>query len=266
MLRLQGALIRAISFDCQGTLYHHRAPIEAVYAKLALRILPNSPNVEEFKSAFSDSYAETLRIYPHYRYPTQDPSTYATRRWWRELCRRSLELTGRDYSDEQVDLFFRAVYQHYGSSLGYAAYDDATDLLVLLSSTHSDICVGVTANCSTRTIDTTLPNLLFHDKMRFFTCSQEAGCDKPSLGIFNKTFSSVRSLIPDIQKSQILHIGSSIPNDYVAARDFGFKALLLDRTGTAAQRTAGDDVHLDHHLEQHTVKSLGEVKEKLGLL
>jgi len=263
MLRLKGSVIRAVSLDCQGTLFHHRASIESVYARLAVPILPEAPTAEEFKTAFSLSYAETLKGFPFYRFPTQEPAVYSTRRWWRELCRRSLELTGRVYTDEQIDRFFRAVYQHYGSSLGYVAFPDATELLEKLSPLK--VVVGVTSNCSTRTIDTTLPNLLMHDKMHYFTCSQEAGCDKPSLQIFARTLDAIRVITPDIQKSQVLHIGTSITNDFAAAREFGFQALLLDRDGASgAQRAASDDLHLEHHLETSTVTSLWEVGERLG--
>jgi len=265
MLRLKGTVIRAVSLDCQGTLFHHRAPIENVYARLAVPILPDAPTDDEFKSAFSQSYAETLTSFPHYRFPNQDPAVYSTRRWWRELCRRSLELTGREYTNDQIDRFFRAVFQHYGSSLGYAPFPDATELLAKLSSLK--VLLGVTSNCSTRTIDTTLPNLLMHDKMHFFTCSQEAGVDKPSLHMFARTFDAIRVIMPDVQKNQVLHIGTSITNDFAAAREFGFQALLLDRGGSSspgAQREASDDVHLEHHLETSTVKSLREVGERLG--
>ena len=106
-----------------------------------------------------------------------------------------------------------------------------------------------------------------HDKMHFFTCSQEAGVDKPSLHIFARTFDAIRVIMPDVQKNQVLHIGTSITNDFAAAREFGFQALLLDRGGSSsheAQREASDDVHLEHHLETSTVKSLREVGERLG--
>ena len=184
MLRLKGVAIRAISLDCQGTLYHHRRPIENVYASLAVPLLPDPPSEAEFKSAFRDSYADTLKSYPHYRFPNPDPGAYSTRRWWRELCRHTLELTGREYSDELIDRFFRAVYQHYGSTLGYSAYPDATELIAALASFNAaaapaapGVLVGVTANVSSRTIDTTLPSLAcMHAHMHFFATSQEAGC------------------------------------------------------------------------------------------
>lgn len=265
---LRGAAIKAISLDCQGTLYHHRAPIENVYARLAASLLSQAPSADEFREAFRVSYSETLRTYPCYRYPSHDDANYSTRRWWRELCRRTLEHTGKGYSDEQIDRFFRGVYQHYGSLAGYAPFPDAVNFVKSLSSLNTAerpaVILGVTANCSARTIDTTLPVLQFSEHMHFFTSSQEAGCDKPSLQIYAQTYRALQQWDPTIKKNEVLHIGASVKDDYAAAKEFGFQALWLERPG-AKPSDPGSDLHLAHHLETNTVKGLDEVCQRLGM-
>lgn len=171
----------------------------------------------------------------------------------------------------EVDRFFRAVYQHYGSSAGYTVFPDAGAFLAKLS-TMPGLCLGVTANCSTRTIDTTLPVLGLSQQMQFFTCSQEVGCDKPSLQMFAETLKAAQHWVPGIEKSQVLHIGTDAQLDYAAARQFGFQSILLNRSGdsrmTARPGSADEakdeeqeeDLHLDYHIAANTVKDFGQLE------
>ena len=259
---LRGKIVKAVTFDVQGTLIHHRAPVEDVYSSYARRILPNPPTSADFKAAFPAAYAATSKQYPSYRYPGKD-ALWSSRRWWRELCRTVLESTNREYSEYEVDRFFRAVYQHYGSPAGYAVYPDAREFMDKLSGVKG-LCLGVTANCSTRTIDTTLPVLSLSQQMQFFTCSQEVGNDKPSLQMFAATLKAIQHWVPGIEKNQVLHIGSNQEVDYVAARQFGFQSILLDRSGKAKDRDQDQDqdqdLHLDYHLAANTVKTFGQLE------
>jgi TM2 domain-containing membrane protein YozV len=68
MLKLNGNVIKAISFDITGTLITHRDKIEDIYAKLAIKMkLPNPPTAEELQPAFRISYEDTMKKYPCYR-------------------------------------------------------------------------------------------------------------------------------------------------------------------------------------------------------
>jgi putative hydrolase of the HAD superfamily len=231
MLLLRGRTVRAISFDIQGTLLYHRAPIEDVYAKLAVSFLRDAPSSAEFRIAFRTSYADTMRRFPNYRKP-RDADVYGTRRWWRELCATVLLATGRRNTIDEVDVFFRAVWQHYGSTSGYALFPDVIPTLEYF---QPRVILGVTSNCSTRTIDTTLPNLELHTRLRFFSCSQEAGFEKPSPEIYAHTLRKIKHFLPNIEASEVLHVGSNPDQDYFAARDAGLLALHLNRhTHTAA--------------------------------
>ena len=276
MLTLGGKIVKAMSFEIQGVLTHHRAPIEGIYASLAQHVgLPNAPNAEEFKPAFRESYAKTMKDFPCYRYPN-DPALWSSRRWWRKLCAEVLLATNRNYSEAEVDRFFRAVYQHYGGPAGYAVFPDAADLLKWLADlpkTGTPPSLGVTSNCSTRTIDTTLPVLGLSQQMHFFTCSQEVGVDKPSLQMFAATLRAIQHHSPSIQKNEVLHIGTK--SDYVAARQFGFQALFLDRShdsrvipravepANEGFEGEGDDLHLEYHLQTNTIKDLAALRQLL---
>ena len=158
------------------------------------------------------------------------------------------------------------MYQHYGSSAGYAPFDDAKLLVKNLSSLNS-VILGVTANCSARTIDTTLPVLEFSQHLHFFTSSQETGCDKPGLQIYAQTYRTLQQQWdPTIKKNEVLHIGASVKDDYAAAKEFGFQALLLAREGAKPSDPGNNsDLHLSHHLETNTVRDLDEVWKRLGM-
>jgi FMN phosphatase YigB (HAD superfamily) len=231
MLKLRGNVIKAISFEITGTLIIHKDKIEDIYAKLAISTkLENPPTAEELRPAFPLSYAQTLTEFPCYR---TDPIKWSSRRWWRQLCKRTLELTNRHYSDTDIDRFFRCVYQHYGSTKGYSVFPDADEALQWLHSINKEtptIILGVTSDCSTRSLDTTLPNLNLHDKLYFFTSCQEVGESKPSPLMFSTTFDSIRVWNPEIQKQEVLHIGTKFSADYEGAKQFGFQSLYLDRS------------------------------------
>lgn len=69
-----------------------------------------------------------------------------------------------------------------------------------------------------------------HDHFRWFTCSQDVGVEKPAAEIFDASFAAARFWMPDLQRSEILHIGDSLACDYCGAKAAGFQALLLDRS------------------------------------
>jgi HAD superfamily hydrolase (TIGR01549 family) len=244
MLKLRGNVIKAISFEINGTLIRHGNKIEDIYAKLAVSTkLENPPTAEELRPAFALSYSQTLIEYPCYR---TDPTKWSSRRWWRQLCKRTLELTNRSYSDVDIDRFFRCVYQHYGSTKGYSVFPDTEDVLQWLHAMNEDIptiIMGVTSDCSTRSLDTTLPNLNLHDKFHYFTSCQEVGESKPSPLMFSTTFDSIKIWNPEIEKHEVLHIGTNISADYEGAKQFGFQSLYLDRS--KRMRDASDSFNDD---------------------
>jgi HAD superfamily hydrolase (TIGR01549 family) len=60
----------------------------------------------------------------------------------------------------------------------------------------------------------------------FIFASAEVGAAKPDNAIFAEAAARL-----GVEPSQVLHVGDSLTNDYLGARDSGFGALLVDRAG-----------------------------------
>lgn len=241
-LQLFGRPIRAVSFDVTGTLLVHKDPIMDTYAAAAVHTrLPNPPSADELKPAFKQAYKETLLKSPCFR---NDEENFSSRAWWVQAVRRALELTGRRYNERDFNRFFRRVYQHYGSPLGYEVLDDTRPFLSFLKSasgTGSErLCLGITTNTPIRTVETVLPMMGLHNDFSFFVCCQDVGEEKPAAAIFHEAFLQAQFELPDLQPQEVLHVGDSLAADFHGAKAYGFQAVYLDRSANAKVRVYQD--------------------------
>ena len=237
--------IRAISFDVTGTLITTRQPvIQSYHDALLWSKFPNPPSIDEMKMAFKTAFKERCLESPCFGGSGHTPSDGLHRiedgrYWWRETVKRVLLHSGRTtYSEEDFERYFRRVYQHFGSPMGYFVLDDAQAFLEKVHSSkketdagdaQSGLLLGITSNTPTRHMESILPMLGIHDQFHWFTCSEDVGYEKPSHQIFDATYQAAKYWIPDLQPHQILHVGDSFACDYCGAKAYGFQALLLDR-------------------------------------
>ena len=264
-IKLDLKKIKCISFDITGTLLIHKHPIMKTYAESALWAkLPNPPSAEELKAPFKQAYKEQLLSSPCFR---DDRNLFNERTWWAKTVRRTLELCGREYTDEEFNRYFRRVYQHYGSVDGYELLPDTLPFLNDIQSRFPDIVLGITTNTPMRTIETVLPLVGLHDRFKFFVCCQDVGVEKPDTGIFKKSFEEASFWIPGLKKDEVLHIGDSLPADLCGARAYGFQALLLDRSGnprvTVYQdwlRAPGYDGMTERDIHESTVTTFNDIQ------
>ena len=264
-LRLFGQRIKAVSFDVTGTLMVHRFPIMDTYARCAAeaRLCSDPPTSSELKPAFRQAYKEILT-----KYPCFGSKSTSEREWWRKTVLRAVELTGKTgYTDRDFERFFRRVYQHYGGLDGYEVLDDTLPLLDFLKKAGVDN-IGVTTNTPLRTIETVLPMMGLSDQMRFFTCCQDVGHEKPAPEIFAESFEQICFESGQVlDKKEVLHIGDSFAADYCGARAFGFSSLFLDRSNNSRVTVYQDWLEAppyegksDADIRKHTVSSLREVQ------
>lgn len=109
-----------------------------------------------------------------------------------------------------------------------------------------------------------------HRQFMWFSCSQDIGYEKPAAEIFDATFEQARFWMPDLQRSEILHVGDSLECDYCGARAAGFQALLLDRSNNPKVTAYQDWVEgpdypgkSEDDIRRGTVQSLETVVELL---
>lgn len=218
--------IRVLSLDVTGTLLTTREPVIKSYHDAAIWAqLPDPPSQEELKQGFKTAYKERCIESPCFG----GVEGISGRDWWRSTVHRVLFRTGRTYTPDEFDRYFRRVYQHFGSPAGYMVLEDARALIDAMKT--SDVMLGITSNTPVRHMESVLPMLdSFHDNFQFFVSSQEVGQEKPAPEMFETSYHQAKFWMPDLQKDQVLHIGDSYACDYCGAKSYGFQALMLDRS------------------------------------
>jgi len=245
-LFFHGHHIKAITFDVTGTLLQHRYPIAQTYAECAKWArLAEPPTQEEIQPAFKKAYKETLLEFPYFRHPTNE--------WWKHMLRRTIDLTGRNYTQQEFDRYYLRVFQHFGSREGYRILDDTLPFLQYVQ--DKVLVLGVVSNCPARTVTDSLPMLGLHKYFHFHLSAETFGGQKPDSRIFNEALLQARfwaransatataSAAAEgagagagadsdimIQPSEILHIGDASVADYAGARSAGMQAALLNRS------------------------------------
>ena len=120
--------IKAVSFDVTGTLLIHKDPIMETYSKAAeWAMVPNPPTPAELKAPFKQAYKEMLIAHPAFR---NHKDFHSSRRWWAETVKRTLALSGRNYTEAEFHRFFRRVYQHFGKNYLFCLLNSITRELI----------------------------------------------------------------------------------------------------------------------------------------
>ncbi|KAJ8598264.1 hypothetical protein CTAYLR_005501 [Chrysophaeum taylorii] len=226
MTVLNGASIRAISFDVTGTLVVHTTAVAEAYAQCARWAqLRDPPTAEELRPAFKKAYREASATKPSFGHYDGK----GDRAWWKYAVRLTMEYAGRDYDDDEFERCFRRIYQHYGSPRGYSELADVRGCLDAL--TDRGLVLGVTSNTASRTVETTLPLLGLHTYFHWFACSEDVGADKPEKKMFDASVGLAKFWCPDLAPHEVLHVGDNFAVDFCGARAAGLQALYLDRKG-----------------------------------
>jgi FMN phosphatase YigB (HAD superfamily) len=159
--------VRVVSFDITGTILTHREPVAKSYADAAKWArLYNPPNELEMRTAFKKAFKEVSLEYPCFG----GEAGLSDREWWVHILRRTLQYTGRDYSDFDFNRFFRRVYQHYGSTNAYSKLDDAIHFIEWLKDVQPDVVMGVISNTPYRSVESALPMTELHDHFKWHVC------------------------------------------------------------------------------------------------
>jgi REG-2-like HAD superfamily hydrolase len=222
-------LIRVVSLDVTGTLLDFAHPIGVIYHQCAVRTLANPPTAEELDASFRIAFKQAMKSDPCYGLR----SHISEREWWSRVVRQSLTITGRDYPDHQFQGYFRQVMQAFGSPESFIIYDDTVPLLSFLR--KQQLMVGILTNSSHRTVEATLPMLGLHKQLDWFVCSQDVCFEKPHRLCFDHTFEILRRQMPALRREEILHVGDNYEEDYIGARNAGWRALFLGTTSTLSR-------------------------------
>lgn len=206
------ATVRAVLFDAVGTLIYPRPRVAEAYAQAGRRFgssLDEAEVARRFRAAFAAAEQED-RLRGNLR--TSEPREAA--RW-----RRIVAAVFDDVADQQP--LFDALWRHFASAANWRLFDDAAAVLAQLSA--EGIVWGVASNFDARlhSICQGLPQLT---ACRHVFVSSELGHRKPA----RKFFAAIEDAL-GLEAASIALIGDDLQNDYQAALDAGWLAVLVDR-------------------------------------
>ena len=234
-------MILAVLFDAAGTLLHVHPSVADVYAGEAKRFSVEVP-ADSLGDAFRSAW-RALRPYADGKTPFHT-SEEIERAWWRTLVQRVFdEACGPDAFGDQFESFFNALYLRFEEPDVWRLYDDVIPTLDALR--ERNIPIAIVSNWDSR-----LPRLLkamgIADRFEFILTSAEAGVSKPSPEIFHQALARI-----GIPAHEGLHVGDSLEDDVIAAKNAGLQSLHIVRNDTSSQ-------------DSTAIHSLEEIIERMG--
>ena len=206
-------MIRAVSFDAGFTLLRPDPPVEEVY--LREFALDGARGGEpELRAALATTWKEIRdrRLVDRYSGPTGE------RGFWELFVERArFHFDGGRLSPA----CFERLVEHFIRPEAWALYPDVLPALDALD--EQDVPIAVVSNW-----DSTLGGLLeAHGLAARFSAVLVSAVEKsgkPHPEMFRRAAARL-----GVAPGELMHVGDSLEEDYAAARDAGFRALLLDR-------------------------------------
>jgi putative hydrolase of the HAD superfamily len=206
--------IRCVLFDAVGTLIFPHPPVAAAYGAVARRH-GSSLGEEEIAARFRQAFC---------RQEAQDAAADASPtdevrelRRWQAVVAETLS----DVSDTTAA--FGELWLHFALPGNWRLFDDVAETWRELAA--RGLQLGVASNFDRRLHDVCrgLPPL---DGCQRVFVSSELGARKPSSNFFRRVQDRLQ-----LAAKQIMLVGDDWDNDFLAARQAGWRALFLDRRG-----------------------------------
>ncbi|KAJ2549052.1 Cell division control protein 3 [Coemansia sp. RSA 1933] len=177
---------------------------------------------ESMSKAFSRAFKEIHQVYPNYGHSAQMTS----RQWWATVIDTTWRHAGINAEPTDALVAARnALIDRFNTAQGYRMFDEVPRVLGYLR--RKGLKMGVISNMD-EGADSVLRGLGVREYFDFVLKSVVVGVEKPDPKMFEMAMSAV-----NVQAYDALHVGDSEKNDYVAARNAGMQALLINRGPTA---------------------------------
>merc|ERR1712241_1357297 len=223
-----------VTLDTVGTVLRFSSPPVAQYQEVAARH-GHSLRLEELNASFKQRWTDMNQDFPHFGSLTPGLSSI---RWWHQLVKETFRsVVGEEYDERVFGEVASELYSYYHSSKPYQVFPDAVETLAELRA--REVRVGAISNFDNRLHDI-LPSLGIAQYLHFILTSEDARSSKPDSEIFS--LGARKSLLPDLQPEEILHIGDDVTNDYLGPRQLGWQSLLVDRWGGGYDTVPSEEV------------------------
>jgi putative hydrolase of the HAD superfamily len=210
---LEYGKVKAVSFDCGGTLYCEVEQDYVVFHKI-LNSLRYEFEVAEVKRALGDA-----RVW-------WNGEKAKTGEVWTEVSwAKLLQKMASNLAIPDSPWIVGQLCEHWLLEADFRAYNDAVPTLNELKSAGFKLIV-ISNVSSSKNLKTYLKKAGIPNHFEAIIASGDIGYEKPNPEIFRKD-----SKFLSIPASQILHVGDKYEEDYIGAYNAGLKASLLDRKG-----------------------------------
>ncbi len=225
--------IRHITLDAMNTILFLNTPPTVIYGDVLRKILKRDfPRLEEpavFRVYWQKAMERGMATLPE----GVDKFSYPHHRcgFWGVLFEEMF--WDLDISQDYLDIFCKIVFPEFLKSEYWELEPTLLDFIA--EAQKRRIFLSVVSNWDDR-LPVLLENLGIKKYFQTIVTSARAGYEKPSSRIFSFFYEEAKEGQPDLEKSQILHIGDKEKEDFRGALNFGFHSLLYGTKGQGISR------------------------------
>ncbi len=204
--------IQAITFDAGHTLFQPSPSVGSVYREVMLRHgLDNSENALElgFRKAFSHVSKNSEILDGEKR----------EKDYWRRIVKETLK--GLESPGEGFDSLFEELWTEFGHGRRWRTEAGTTATLKALKEARYRL--SILSNWDKR-LRIVVSDFGYENLFEHLFISSEIGFEKPHAGIFKHAAKRL-----ELEPSRMLHVGDSLKEDLIGARNAGFQAALLSQ-------------------------------------
>ncbi|KAJ3381369.1 Haloacid dehalogenase-like hydrolase domain-containing protein 3 [Lobulomyces angularis] len=220
--------IRALTFDCFGTLFRPKHAIGKLYELKA-----KEHNIVIDPIALNNSFLQTYKKYDTLKpnFGTEmngekvEEEAKITKLWWKNVVFETF-LNCQEFDIKVLELLFEDLYESFKKGDFYEVFEETPQVLKTLKS--KGFLLGIISNMDHRIVEL-LKCLQLRKYFDFIVYSSSISFVKPQSQIFEEAFRKTRLFQPTVDRNSVLHVGDDKLKDYDGATKFGNKALLLKR-------------------------------------
>ncbi|XP_064405075.1 haloacid dehalogenase-like hydrolase domain-containing protein 3 [Halichondria panicea] len=236
-------MARLVTLDITNTCIRIATSPGFHYAKIG-REFDLNLDPQQLDSAFRKSFKAHNLSHPCFG--AQQGLT--SRDWWRMVTTELFVQVGVD-SNELNEKLATRVFDDFAGPANWEVFPDVEPSLKKIK--QAGIVLGVISNFDER-LESIITALGIRQYFDFIIASVYTKCAKPNPRIFEMALQECSG----IEANASVHVGDDYELDYLAAKNFGMKSLLLVREGTSKENIPRDTP---------TVSSLTEVCSHLRL-
>ncbi|RWS28840.1 rhythmically expressed gene 2 protein-like protein [Leptotrombidium deliense] len=217
-------ITKLITFDVTNTLVLFKNSVGHEYCKVASahKVPVNIQTEEKLKHSFKKQWKSWNEKHPNYGATTG----LTSKQWWSALVNltfRDAGFTNEMLSSEILANVADNLWVKYSGIDCWTLKTDAIETLKYIRNEYSYVKLGIISNSDERVLSI-LNDFGIRQYFDFVVVSAIVKCEKPNPDIFK--FALHAAGIED--PKQALHIGDDVNKDYLAAKKYGWNALLLN--------------------------------------